>query len=135
MTPRLLLVLTLACLYGSACAARGPWQNGVSSWYGPGYAGKPTASGEPFRPSHRTAAHRTLPFGTKLLVTTEDGKRRVRVTINDRGPFVAGRTLDLSRRAARRLQGIDAGVFPVRFRVVGCNPRYAERNPRTGCKR
>jgi rare lipoprotein A len=96
----------------------------VASWYGPGFRGKPTASGERFRPSRRTAAHKTLPFGTVLLVEEPESGRTVRVVVNDRGPFTAGRVLDLSRRAARRLGFIDAGVAKVEYRVVGCKQRY-----------
>lgn len=99
-------------------------QRGVASWYGPGFRGKPTASGERFRPARRTAAHKTLPFGTVLLVTEPEAGRRVRVVVNDRGPYVPGRVLDLSRRAARRLHFVDAGVATVEYRVVGCKQRY-----------
>lgn len=70
----------------------------VASWYGPGFEGATTASGEPFNPNDYTAAHRTLPFGTKLIVTYNG--RSVVVRINDRGPYVSGRDLDLSQAAA-----------------------------------
>lgn len=73
----------------------------------------------PFRPWKRTAAHKTLPFGTVLRVKRVDSGRSVRVVVNDRGPFVAGRVLDLSKGAARRLQMIDDGVIVVEYRVVG----------------
>lgn len=106
-----------------ACAARAPTQEGVASWYGPGFAGKPTASGEPFRPWRRTAAHRSLPFGTVVRVTRVDTGESVRVVITDRGPYAKGRVIDLSRKAARRLDMIDAGVAPVELRVVGCRER------------
>lgn len=99
-------------------------QTGAASWYGPGFAGRPTASGEPFRPGRRTAAHPTLPFGTVVKVTRVDTGRSVRVVINDRGPHVRGRIIDLARKAARRLEMIDAGVAPVELRVVGCRERY-----------
>ncbi|MCK6502067.1 septal ring lytic transglycosylase RlpA family protein [Myxococcota bacterium] len=107
-----------------ACAARGPVQSGKASWYGKELAGNPTASGEPFRPSRRTAAHRTLPFGTVVRVTRPDTGATVRVVINDRGPFVAGRIIDLSRRAARRIDMLEAGVVAVDVQVVGCKARY-----------
>ena len=93
---------------------------GDASWYGPGLRGRPTASGERFRPGRRTAAHPTLPFGTVLRVTRLDDGRRGRVVVNDRGPYAAGRILDLARGAARRLRMIDDGVVPVRIEVVGC---------------
>ena len=85
------------------------------SFYGRGdsFAGKPTASGEPFDPQKLTAAHRTLPFGTKVRLESKETRRSVVVTINDRGPFVKGREFDISHRAAQEL-GIDkSGVATV----------------------
>lgn len=105
------------------CAPK-PVETGLASWYGKDFRGRPTASGEPFRPSERTAAHKTLPFGTVVRVTFVDTGERVRVVINDRGPFVEGRVIDLSRKAARRLGLLDAGVGKVEVRVVGCKERY-----------
>ena len=75
--------------------------SGVASWYGPGFAGRKTASGERFNPSDLTAAHRTLPFGSKVRVT--HGGRSVVVRINDRGPFHGGRVIDLSQAAAEQI--------------------------------
>lgn len=109
--------VVLLCLLLAACSAKKPLQTGKASWYGKDFAGRPTASGEPFRPSRRTAAHPSLPFGTVVKVTRVDTRRSVRVRINDRGPFVAGRIIDLSRRAARKLDLIDAGVGTVELRV------------------
>ncbi len=106
-----------------ACAARDP-QVGVASWYGDELRGRPTASGEPFRPSRRTAAHKTLPFGTVVKVTNPANGEAVRVVINDRGPFVKGRVIDLSERAAAKVGLKEAGVGPVELRVVGCKERY-----------
>ena len=108
----------------TACAHRPAPERGEASWYGRALAGNPTASGEPFRPSRRTAAHKTLPFGTVVRVTRPDTGQHVRVVINDRGPFVAGRVIDLSRRAARRIDMLKAGVVPVELEVVGCRDRY-----------
>lgn len=116
--PAWLLLATLAC------AHRPPPQQGKASWYGPGFAGKPTASGVPFRPSRRTAAHRTLPFGTVVRVTRTDTGEHVRVVINDRGPYAKGRVIDLSKKAAKKLDMLDAGVAPVKIEVVGCRRRY-----------
>lgn len=107
-----------------ACAPKAPDQIGIASWYGKELAGRPTASGRPFRPSRRTAAHRSLPFGTVLKVTRPDTERSVRVVVIDRGPFVDGRVIDLARRAARKLDMIDAGLATVELRVVGCRQRY-----------
>lgn len=115
----------LLCLgLGGGCAARKPVETGKASWYGPGFRGNPTASGVPFRPGRRTAAHKTLPFGTVVKVTRLDNGRSVRVVVNDRGPYVDGRVIDLSRRAARRVRMIDDGVAPVEVKVVGCRRRY-----------
>jgi len=91
---------------------------GRASWYGPGFAGRPTASGEPFDPDAMTAAHRWLPFGTRVLVTELSGGRSVLVRINDRGPFVGGRIIDLARAAADALEMTRAGVVPVALRVL-----------------
>ncbi len=88
-------------------------QRGIASWYGIEYAGKPTASGEPFNPEDMTAAHRTLPFGTVVKVTNTHNGKHVIVRINDRGPFVRGRIIDLSRRAAEELDMILTGTAPV----------------------
>jgi rare lipoprotein A len=89
----------------------------MSSWYGPGLEGNPTASGEIFRADARTAAHPNLPFGTKLLVTYGGHQTVVRVT--DRGPFVGGRGLDLSRGAAEEIGLTAAGADAVDVRVLG----------------
>lgn len=77
-----------------------------------------TASGEPFRPDRLTAAHRTLPFGTRVRVTHTRNKRSVVVRINDRGPFKRGRVIDVSRGAARALGMLAEGVAPVRVEVL-----------------
>ena len=78
--------------------------------YGQDFAGKKTASGEPFDPSALTMAHRTLPFGTHVRVTNLENQRSVEVVVNDRGPFVAGRIADLSEAAARRIGMVAEGV-------------------------
>jgi rare lipoprotein A len=88
----------------------------VSSWYGPGFEGALTASGEPFDPNGHTAAHKTLPFGTKLLVTYEG--RQVIVEVTDRGPFVEGRDLDLSQAAAEHIGLTGAGYDVVDVQVL-----------------
>jgi rare lipoprotein A len=88
-------------------------QEGIASWYGPDFNGRPTASGEIFDMSQYTAAHPTLPFGTMLTVTNKQNNRRVTVRVNDRGPFVAARIIDLSRAAAEALDMIGTGTAPV----------------------
>ena len=88
-------------------------QEGIASWYGKEFEGRPTASGEIFNPNLYTAAHPTLPFGTILTVTNKNNMRQVTVRINDRGPFVAARIIDLSRAAAESLDMIISGTAPV----------------------
>ena len=93
-------------------------QSGQGSYYADKFLGRPTASGTPYRPSKLTAAHNTLPFGTKIRVTNTHTGRSVKVTVNDRGPHVKGRIVDLSKKAARRIGLVDAGVAPVQLKVV-----------------
>jgi rare lipoprotein A len=88
-------------------------QEGIASWYGAEFEGKPTASGEIFNASRLTAAHPTLPFGTMLRVTNKHNNKTVIVRINDRGPFVSARIIDLSRAAAQQLDMIKTGTAPV----------------------
>lgn len=92
-------------------------QIGLASWYGPGFHGRPTASGARFDQNRLTAAHRSLPLGARVTVTRLDNGRSVEVEINDRGPYVRGRVLDLSRAAAARLGMVDAGVARVRIEL------------------
>ena len=119
----LLLLTLLAPVDITGCAGRHV-ETGQASWYGPGFRGNPTASGRRFRPWRRTAAHPSLPFGTVVRVTRTDTGDRVRVVVNDRGPYAGGRIIDLSRGAARRVHMVDAGVAPVELVVVGCRRRY-----------
>lgn len=86
---------------------------GTASWYGPGFRGRRTASGEPFDDSDLTAAHRTLPFGSRVLVRNVRNGREVVVRINDRGPWKRGRIIDLSRAAAAALDMLQAGEATV----------------------
>jgi rare lipoprotein A len=114
----------IAALLLIACGHREVLQRGTASWYGAELRGRPTASGEPFRPGRRTCAHPSLPFGTVLRVERPDTGARVRVTVNDRGPYARGRIVDLSARAAARLDMKEAGVATVELYVVGCRERY-----------
>jgi rare lipoprotein A (peptidoglycan hydrolase) len=93
-------------------------QEGLASWYGAEFAGRPTASGEIFDPSQMTAAHLTLPFGTILTVTNLSNNTQVQVKVNDRGPFVKSRIIDVSRAAAETLGIVDSGTAEVRIEVV-----------------
>jgi rare lipoprotein A len=101
----------------------------VASWYGPGFHGKPTASGCIYNMYGMTAASRTLPLGTVLEVRYDGAT--VRVVVNDRGPYIHGRDLDLSRGAAARLGMVDIGVAPVHVRIVGVSPPCPLRGFRT----
>jgi rare lipoprotein A len=94
-------------------------QSGMATWYGGGHHGGPTASGERFNKNALTAAHRTLPMGTRVRVTNERNGRSVILRINDRGPYGnKRRIIDVSEAAARKLGMIDAGVVPVRVEVI-----------------
>ena len=110
---KLLWVVLLACAFLALGADRAEARGGLASWYGPQVKGLPTASGEAFDPQGYTAAHKTLPFGTDLLVSYRG--RSVAVTVNDRGPYVGGRELDLSRAAARDIGLTRAGVDYVEY--------------------
>ncbi len=91
---------------------------GIASYYGERFAGRPTASGEIFDPGELTAAHRTLPFGSRVLVTSEQTGQSVVVTINDRGPYHGNRVIDLSEEAASRIGLIRPGSGPVSMSLL-----------------
>jgi rare lipoprotein A (peptidoglycan hydrolase) len=98
----------------SAAVASGSFRtHGRASWYGPHFDGQPTANGETFDMNALTAAHRTLPLGSRVLVHNLDNDRRVVVRINDRGPFIQGRDIDLSYGAARQLGMVPDGLARV----------------------
>jgi rare lipoprotein A len=105
------LAAALACLPGAACAFP---QTGVASYYGPELHGRRTASGERFDRNAMTAAHRTAPFGSRLVVTNLANGRSVTVRVNDRGPFVRGRIVDVSQSAAKQLGMTGRGVARVK---------------------
>lgn len=93
-------------------------QTGIASWYGPGFHGKATASGEIYDQNDFTAAHQTLPLGTRVMVTNLENGRSTEVTINDRGPFAKGRIIDLSHSAAQLLHMVGPGTALVRVDVL-----------------
>ena len=103
---------------GDIAVLNGATANGQASWYGRQHHGRHTSSGEIYDMNKLTAAHRTLPLGTRLLVTNRDNGRTVEVRVNDRGPFRRGRVLDLSYAAARQLGAIGEGVISVTFKVL-----------------
>ncbi|MDR0449642.1 MAG: septal ring lytic transglycosylase RlpA family protein [Treponema sp.] len=108
-------------------------QEGIASWYGTEFDGRPTASGEVFNSSLYTAAHPSLPFGTILTVTNQHNGRRVNVRVNDRGPFVSARIIDVSRAAAEQLDMLVTGTAPVLVEGAvnsgGGNPYAADQSP------
>jgi rare lipoprotein A len=93
-------------------------QTGKASFYADKFEGSPTASGEKYKHNKLTAAHKTLPFGTKLRVTNLGNNQTVEVTVNDRGPYVENRVIDLSKSAAEKLGFVNQGIAEVRVEVI-----------------
>jgi rare lipoprotein A len=127
--PRVAAVALAAVLAGCATspglsiepspgAMPGAVQTGEASWYGRPHQGHRTASGEIFDMYRLTAAHPSLPFGSRVRVTNLRNGRSVEVRVNDRGPIVAGRIIDLSYAAAQELVAVSDGTIPVRIRVL-----------------
>ena len=119
------LAVVLAVLTFAGCGVRAPAppqpgvpQTGMASWYGPGFHGHATTSGEPYDQHDLTAAHPTLPLGTRVRVTNLDNGRSVEVRVNDRGPFVKERAVDLSYAAASAIGVVGPGTAPVRIEIV-----------------
>ncbi|WP_267383963.1 septal ring lytic transglycosylase RlpA family protein [Cyanobacterium sp. uoEpiScrs1] len=94
-------------------------RKGMASWYGPGFHGRLTANGERYNQNGLTAAHKNLPFGTKVRVTNLNNGRSITVRINDRGPYAHGRIIDLSKGAARVIGLMGSGVAPVKIEILG----------------
>jgi rare lipoprotein A len=115
----LLILGALAACGGSKKAFT---QSGQGSYYADKFNGRATTSGEIYRPGKMTAAHNTLPFGTRIKVTNVRNGRSVKVTVNDRGPHVKGRIVDVSRKAATKLDLVEAGVVPVQLKVIKAAP-------------
>ena len=113
-----LLSLLAGCASTDIIDPHGYDQTGVASYYGAKHHGKRTASGEPFNQNSLTAAHRQLPFGTRVKVTNLKNDESVVVRINDRGPYARSRLIDLSQKAAEQLGMLRAGVVPVRVERV-----------------
>jgi rare lipoprotein A len=121
MNQTLLYILGSVLLVGVAVglAVYGPYYEvGIASWYGPGFDGNHTANGEVYDMNGVSAAHKTLPFGTVVRVFEFDTGRSIVVRINDRGPFVDGRIIDLSKGAAAELGIINKGITKVGLRIV-----------------
>ncbi|OGI06940.1 MAG: hypothetical protein A3I68_03910 [Candidatus Melainabacteria bacterium RIFCSPLOWO2_02_FULL_35_15] len=104
--------------YGKEGALRGQIWYGNASWYGPHWHGRTTSSGETFNKNKLTAAHRTLPFNTMVKVTNLKNNKSVIVRVNDRGPFKAGRIIDLSEEAADKIDAKKQGISYVKVQVL-----------------
>lgn len=104
-------------------------QTGKASFYADKFEGSPTASGEKYKHSKLTAAHKTLPFGTKVRVTNLANNKTVDVVVNDRGPYVDGRVIDLSRSAAEQLGFINQGLADVRVEVIDAGDGKGKNQP------
>ena len=116
----LLTALCTLLLFPLLLSAQDGVSYGGASMYADAYHGRPTASGEPYDKNKLTGAHKTLPFGTIVKVTRLDNKKSVEIRINDRGPFIKGRIIDLSRKAAERLGlSLKEGVVEVKVEVTG----------------
>ncbi|RJQ14458.1 MAG: septal ring lytic transglycosylase RlpA family protein [Nitrospiraceae bacterium] len=132
---RLAVIIALVFLASCASTPRRDYEPGpgaryvTASWYGQDFHGRPTSSGERYDMYGLTCAHKTLDFGTKLRVTNPDTERSVEVIVNDRGPFISGRDLDLSYGAAREIGIANKGVGPVKIEYLGRDMRYAKRLP------
>jgi rare lipoprotein A len=113
--------------YRTLVSSAGFEQRGLASWYGTKFHGRRTSSGEPYDMFAMTAAHRQLPLPSYVEVTNLDNGKRVVVRVNDRGPFVGGRVIDLSYAAAHRIGMVEKGVAPVHIRVV--SPAEEEAGP------
>ena len=110
-----LVIAALLCLLLCSCS-RKITETGKASFYADKFVGRKTASGAVFKQTKMTAAHKTLPFGTKVKITNLNNGKKTKVTINDRGPFVEGRIIDLSKKAAKRLDMVNAGVVNVKIK-------------------
>ena len=117
--------LLLALIFLTSCAIF-RYESGyaVASWYGPDFHGRPTSSGEIFDMNVLTCAHREYPFGTKLKVTNISNNKTVSCLVNDRGPFVEGRDIDLSYAAAKEIDMIGTGTCEVRIEYAGRDTSY-----------
>lgn len=123
--PTLLIAVLAACSSNPeplTSVSPGWSEKGEASWYGPGFDGKRTASGEVYDMEAMTAAHRQLPFGTRVNVRNLDNGRETVVRVNDRGPFAHGRIIDLSKAGARAIGMLGTGVAEVQLEVVGAPP-------------
>jgi rare lipoprotein A len=120
MMKRSFLFVTVFAILATSCHRKtipgeSGTETGMASYYAETYNGKKTANGEIYNSSEFTAAHKKLPFGTKVKVTNLANGKTVKVRVNDRGPFVAGRIIDLTRSAAKKIDMVAAGVTKVKI--------------------
>lgn len=128
LIPALAVLLIALPMSASAKSVKaGYTQQGIASYYGGKFHGRKTASGEVYNQWGRSAAHKSLPLGTRVRVTKLSNGRSITVRINDRGPFVKGRIIDLSRGAAQDLGIIKSGVAKVRVEVLSVPKRNRKR--------
>ncbi|HPH36759.1 MAG TPA: septal ring lytic transglycosylase RlpA family protein [Sediminibacterium sp.] len=116
MKKPVLFLLGFAFTVGFTSCFRKGSETGMASFYADKYVGRKTSNGEKFKQNKLTAAHKTLPFGTKVKVTNLSNGQSVKVRINDRGPFIQGRIIDLSKKAAKKIDMVNAGVTKVTIR-------------------
>ncbi|MBP7346369.1 MAG: hypothetical protein RL135_1164 [Bacteroidota bacterium] len=116
MKKPVLFLLGFAFTVGFTSCFRKGSETGMASFYADKYVGRKTSNGEKFKQNKLTAAHKTLPFGTKVKVTNLSNGQSVKVRINDRGPFIQGRIIDLSKKAAKKIDLVNAGVTKVTIR-------------------
>jgi rare lipoprotein A len=117
-----LLIWLMSCV----CINAFSLETGIASWYGGKFHGRKTSSGEVYDMYKLTAAHKTLPFGTMVLVTNLENNMSVTVKVNDRGPFVKGRIIDLSKAAAMEINLVKTGVTQVKVEILGAS--YKDRS-------
>ncbi|MES2331927.1 MAG: septal ring lytic transglycosylase RlpA family protein [Bacteroidota bacterium] len=110
----IVVILASSC-HRKAIPGESGTETGMASYYAETYNGKKTSSGEIYNSSELTAAHKKLPFGTKVKVTNLANGKTVKVRVNDRGPFVAGRIIDLTKTAAKKIDMLAAGVVKVKI--------------------
>ena len=115
--------------YTPIASAHGFVQTGIASWYGKKFHGRKTANGETYDMYAMTAAHKTLPMNTWVEVHNLDSDRKIKVRINDRGPFVTGRIIDLSYTGARKIRMVGSGTARVRIRALGAATEFDRKEP------
>lgn len=113
-----LMIIILTLLMGISQATAHGNMTGTASWYGPGFHGRTTASGERYNQNASTCAHRTLRFGTRVKIVNLRNKKTATCRINDRGPYAGGRIIDVSKAVAQRLGMIRSGVARVKIVII-----------------